>query len=283
MDQYLRDQHFESHQAASCDLLIQLTPFQINYAIVDQRDRSIQVLSRFNYPTSHNAEDIIERLDVMAQTRPELNLPFAKTKISLQNQTYTFIPTTLFDPSLVGDYAKFMQNPSHQTQPLIVHELPAMDIQNVSIIHESLQKGLEARFNNLLVVNQASPFLIGLNKQITNQQDCILAIHVQAEAVEFAFFEKGALQFYNLFECMNPDELNYFLLQVIKELDLSSAPCNALIAGDIKQGDPNYIRIEKYFKEIRTIYTWQALSPPNFNELVSNHDFFSLISLNLCE
>lgn len=283
MDQYHRDQHFESHQAAGCDLLIQLTPFQINYAVIDQRDQSVQILSRFDYPTSHNAEDIIERLDVLAQTRTELNLLFAKTKISVQNQTYTFIPTALFDSSLVGDYAKFMQTPSHQRQPLIVHELAAMDIQNVSIIRESLQEGLEARFNNLLVVNQASPLLMGLKKQITNQQDQILAIHIQAEAVEFAFFKNGLLQFYNLFECMNPDELNYFLLQVIKELNLSSATCNALIAGDIEVGDPNYTRVEKYFKEIRTVDTWQALSPPNFNETVSNHDFFSLINLNLCE
>ena len=153
----------------------------------------------------------------------------------------------------------------------------------MTVLEDNLQTGLMNHFDQALILNQASPFLTGVNHLVIENEKTSLAINIRSKIVEFALFHTGKLKFYNLFDCIHADELNYFILHLIKELDLNPTQTQVLLAGHIKRNDPHYERIKKYFSNIQFLSVWPLLAQSDLAEQLLPHEFFSLISLNLCE
>jgi preprotein translocase subunit SecA len=89
---------------------------------------------------------------------------------------------------------------------------------------------------------------------------------------------------YNILECINADEFNYYLLNTIDSLDLDSTNTKVMISGDVTSGnDEYYQRIIKYFKTPEFADSRLIVNQPELFKNVSPHTYFSLISLDECE
>lgn len=284
MDQYLRDKHFQQQHAGQCDLLIELSLTHLSYAVIDQLHHRLQILYYSNYSSNNDHKtNILDQLNEHVETHQELKFPFRKTKVSIQSTLFTFIPTELFDHALVKDYAKFVHPTISKNQSILINDISSVGIKNLTVLEDNLQTGLMNHFDQALILNQASPFLTGVNHLVIENEKTSLAINIRSKIVEFALFHSGKLKFYNLFDCIHADELNYFILHLIKELDLNPTQTQVLLAGHIKRNDPHYERIKKYFSNIQFLSVWPLLAQSDLAEQLLPHEFFSLISLNLCE
>lgn len=280
MEQYLKDENFESQYAEKCDLLVELSPARISYAIVDHASNQLQVL--FSSRIASNIL-ILDKLDTLFNTHTELQLPFRQIKIGLQTSQFTFIPDELFDPSLVKEYAKFTQSGTHMDHRIQINDIKSVGIKNVVTIDLELQKVLQTRFHQGQLFSQADSFIAGMNQMIDGNEGTSFGLNVQSETIEVAVFDSDRLRFYNLFDCVNADEFNYFLLTILKELNLDPAQTKILLAGAIEKNDAYYQRIQKYFQDFHFLNTRQLLVRSDLTDQLVPHLFFSLISLNLCE
>ena len=274
MEQYLKDENFESQHAEKCDLFVELSPARISYAIVDDVSNQLQVL--FSSRIASNIL-ILDKLDTLFNTHTELQLPFRQIKIGLQTSQFTFIPDELFDPSLVKEYAKFTQSGTH------INDIKSAGIKNVVTIELERQEALQTRFHQAQFFSQADSFIAGMDSMIDGNGGTSFGLNVQSETIEVAVFDSDRLRFYNLFDCVNADEFNYFLLTIVKELNLDPAQTKILLAGAIEKNDAYYQRIQKYFQDIHFLNTRQLLVQSDLTDQLAPHLFFSLISLNLCE
>lgn len=277
---HLIDDEFQSQNAAKCDLLIHLGFETIQYAIIDKVRDELKALVEYELNGTSSPKSLINALESLPECAKEFKYPFNKVKISFDSYLYTFIPQDLFIDGDVHEYAKFIE--SAQTNDVLTKTISAANIQNVFKINSELYIAIKNIFGNAIIFNQANPFIQGILKNY-KKDNSSLFIDINKKHIQIAYLEHSKLAFYNIFDCVNVDELNYFILNCIETLKINVTDCALILSGKISKNDDSYNRLEKYFKDIQFVdYELIVKNPEKFNELLGHH-YFPLISLDQCE
>ncbi len=278
----LIDEHFESQHSGKCDLLIQVNATYISYAIIDKGQDQLRVLCQ----TTLNGEDgnklsVIEGIDQLLQTESHLKYHFRKIKISVETFKFTFIPSELYINSDLPDYTKFIQSISETD--VLVTDIKSAQIKNVIAIPADLKNKLNSSFYEVYLFNQANSFIEGAKNLHNPSVHSQLFLNFSTEIFEAVLFQDSKLGFYNIFNYHNADEFNYFLLNMMQQLDVDKDKTLITLAGEIIESDEIYKRIEKYFSEITFADSKLLIHQSDLFKAIPSQLFFSLMSLNLCE
>lgn len=271
------DEHFQPHQSPSCHLLIHFDAASYSYAIIDQAQKQLKALVRNNFGERTESFSTFDRLEILKAENENISLNFGKVKISVETRAFTFVPDELYSEADLFEYGKFIG--VEPDTALLTADINAFGIKNVTAVEPDLNHVLRNAFPESLIVSQANSFLAGVAKLAKAGNDSQLYLNINADSFESAVVKNGSLEFYNIFEVSNTDEFNYFLLNIITQLDIERRfPVS--LSGDIQADDETYQRIRKYFETVS--FSNDALL--NQATGINNpHRLFSLVSLDLCE
>ena len=267
----LIEENFESQQSGKSDLLIRIGEGNISYAIVDKGREQLKALVEYKAGISD--------LGAIIQSDRHLSYFFRKIKISATTFKFTFIPRDVFSDSELKNYSRFISTGA--AAEVLVNDIRPFRIKNITSFDADIRQNILTRFRQPALFNQATPFIEGAFR-VYHQPAVHLFINVHSETLELAVLKEGNLQFYNVFECSSADEFNYFLLLTIKQLDLPE-DTSVTLAGKTDAIDAYYERVDKYFKTISFANPGVFIQHSETFDQVNLHQYFSLLSLNLCE
>lgn len=278
---YLTDDGFQSQQAAKCDLLVHIGLETLQYAVIDNGREELKALAEFEIPAIHSQTELLNAIENLPESSREFKYSFNRVKISFDTFHYTFIPQELYQEENEREYSKFIQSGS-ETE-VLVNTLRSVKIKNVIAIDPELKKALNRIFYNPRIFNQASPFIEGTKKIRSEGDASSLFLEVNSKHLQMAWFRGSELMFYNIFDCINADEFNYYLLNALEQFDMDTERTEIVLSGKIMEDDELYKRVQKYFNRIRFADARKLTGFPAKFEDVSSHTYFSLISLSQCE
>jgi hypothetical protein len=272
-----RDEHFQPHQSPSCHLLIHLDTDSYSYAIIDQAQNQLKALVKNYFGEKTESFSTFDRLEILKAENENIGLDFGKVKISVETRAFTFVPDELYSDADLSKYSKFIG--VEPDTALLTADISAFGIKNVTAVERELDSILTNAFPESLIVSQANSFLAGVAKLAKGGNESQLYLNTNIDTFEAAVIKNGSLDFYNIFEVSNADEFNYFLVNLINQLNIDrNLP--VFLSGEIQAGDEQFQRVQKYFATL------------NFanNDLLNQatgvrnpHRLFSLASLDLCE
>ena len=271
----LSDQNFNSQQSEKCDLLIRIYPQRLSYAVIDQRNDQLKVL--YDSP----GEGGLKALKNSLAQDPVLKFTYHQVKVSVLTSKFTFVPTEIYSDSDLDSYALFTY-PAIDSD-VLVKEITAAKIKNISAVDKSLRKYLISNFTDPVIYNQASPLIESSLKFYHNTANTSLILQINSNSFEVLVLKNNIIFYYNLFHTESLNELNYFLLGVIRELHLKSTDTDVIISGEVDEGDGTCVCIKKYFNNIIFADSGLLIRQATIFREVPAHQFFSLIGLNLCE
>ncbi len=267
---HLIDENFQSQISEECDLLMQITSSRFSYAVINQE----QVKVLFDAPLNQENE-----MKDFFENDPLLKLHFHRVKVATDTFKFTFIPTEVYADENLKDYNKYIQiSPSN----LFLSDISAQKIKNITSLDNGLKRFLNEKFQNHTLVSSANP-LIEAATRIYADSGKQLILNLNAHSFEAIVLENSKLLFYNIFSIAKPDDFNYFLLFILKELDLNPAEISPIVCGQIETSSETYHRLQKYFARIKFADPSLLIHLPSAFRLAPVHHFFSLIGLNLCE
>jgi len=278
---HLVDDEFQSQTAAKCDLLIHIGIETVQYTIIDKVRDELKALVEYELSSISNQFDLIEAIEGLPECNKEFKYPFNKIKISIDTYQFTFIPDELYHPGNDLLYAKFIKNTQHTDT--LCNPIPVAKIKNILGIHSDLHLALKSIFHKPKIYGQASTFIHGILKNYKENTEPSLYIDIHNKHIQIAYFIQSELKFYNIFNCINADELNYFVLNIIESLHLDIEQTNVILSGDVLKNDDSYQRIEKYFKDIKFADSRMIVNHPEMFNIVPSQTFFTLLSLDQCE
>lgn len=279
---HLVDNSLQSQTAAKCDLLIHIGIGKLQYAIIDKVRDELKALAEYELPGISNLADLMLAIERLPETKREFTYPFGKIRISFDSYKFTFIPEELYENENEQEYAKFI-NPS-ASDLILTNRIRTSKIRNIFAIDANFNSALNHIFHKPRIYNQASSFIEGIKKTNPDRNGICLFIDFHGDHIQIACLKKSELVFYNILECINADEFNYYLLNTIDSLDLEPRDTKVTISGDVTSGnDEYYQRIIKYFKEPVFADSRLIVNHPELFKNVSHHTYFSLISLDECE
>ncbi len=265
----LRVADFDATKAKTYELYLEIGSNYFNYAVIDPQNQAVKSIS-------HKPSNIYNGIhDDLLKSH------FAKTKISLTTQKFTFVPTELFHESATENFIKYIgatENEEICTQKIadsgitIIYALPKLQLDKIS-----------SYFPNAEIYPQVSPFYHGISFGFSQISTSQLFINLKDGLAEIIILNHREFQFYNIFEFQNEEELIYFVLLSAQENNIKPASATLKLSGLIDTESELYDQLIKYFPHTEVTdqdslpLFYQGLEKPALPR------FFSLLALHLCE
>lgn len=272
---HLKDKNYLPDQAGSCELLIKHNKHKLSYAIRNIQSNELYVI--YDAALSGSMEETFAGLSAQNEY---LNQRFEQVKVSSETFNFVFIPSELYAESSSPSFRNFVQS----TKPTSTFTNTMLDgkVHTVSALEDHVITPLKKRFPNAVVYSQAEALIESALKSFANTSGLRVVIQFNTGSFEMVIVSEGEFIFYNIFSFENADDFNYYLLLIKQQFELQQ-DTPVLLAGEIEKYSELYRRIARYFQHIRFSDSTSMIKHPDSFKLLPSHQFFSLLSMSLCE
>ncbi|WP_069658115.1 DUF3822 family protein [Arcticibacter eurypsychrophilus] len=272
---HLKDKNFLPENADVCELLIKLSQHKLSYAIRDIQTNQLFVI--YDAVLSETPENTLVSLEAQ---HDYLNLKYKQVKISAETFNFVFIPTELYTEIAAPSYKNFVR--TTKASRTLINKTVDGNMHTISSVDESLIAPLLNKYPDAAVYSQAEALIESISGPDKQTAGLLAIIQFNSGTVEIALLSEGQFIFYNIFKTDTVDDYNYYLLLVKQQFNLQPNT-NILLAGEVEKYSELYRRTAKYFKNIKFADSTRIMKYPESFKLLPAHQFYSLLSMSLCE
>lgn len=260
--------NFNTNNSLEYTLLIEVGANYYSYAIIDDSEKLKAIF--------YSNETIASSFD----NDSLLKLTFKAVKVSLFTQNFSFIPTKFYNQNQQLNYNPFFNN--HPIAAIHSHTVLNQQITAVNTFNEKLINLLKENFPLANIYPQYLPFIESTFKQYKAILGTQVFLNVQINNIELLILQDGNLNFYNVFECFNNDEVLYYTLLACKKNQIKPPQVTLRVCGNLTQDMALYQQLSAVFTDIRLTKTNAIyVNTAEFTTIEPNK-FFSLLSLIIC-
>ncbi|MFM6976205.1 MAG: DUF3822 family protein [Sphingobacteriaceae bacterium] len=270
----LTDPTFQTQLAGKCDLLLEILPGGMNFAVVDKGQDELKVLVG-----TKDMEPVAEKIKELIPTELALSYHYRKVKAGLFSLNFTLIPEDLFDQDMLADYAKFFS--FEEGDLILTDSIRAAKCVIVFTIPAAIVNVLKETFHQPQFYHTATSLIEAGTKLSKQTEHKMALLNFRNDCFEAVLLHEGRLLFYNSFPSRTADEFNYFLLNLIDHLQLSAEQTDWILAGELNTGFTE--RLKKYTDRVSEANKQQFLKVADTFNAAAGTDFYSLTALSLCE
>lgn len=280
-DLKLFDENFRQ-QAASLKSYIELSRSSVAIASFDTQSRQYVGLETLHLDEKENWHSWVEGFSKSIHS-----LDFGKNSssasICLVDPLYTLVPLPLFDENAVEQYITF----NHPIEHLSEYHIQSDFIENLSLVvvfavPVALQQLLMKLGPSEQKWHHHSKGLLE-SASLRTSSGRLFQIHLQKNHFDILLIEDKALKFFNSFPIKNDDDVIYYLLYVMDQLNLEREKDAIELVGEFEKNSSIYELLHQY---IRTITMGSRPSGVNFSTILSEvpaQHFHNLFNQHLCE
>lgn len=266
-DIIIKSSDFKPEDSNLQQLLLEVDETGYKYAIV--QNQTVKLIS------NHTSGNFSDHHDLFKTN-------FAQVKIALTTKSFTFLPEIYFNQALEHKLKAFI-NFDEQHESIFECLINKIDIRSVYTFKNTQLNAVKTSFDNAIHFPQFIPFYLGAAQIAAKTLHPEIFLNFKKEHLEILILKNGELFFYNIFEIKNKEELKYYIMLVLQEKKINAKETSIRLSGNIQTES-------SYFKEIDQLFTDCALADIlPFIDVDENfagkpmHQFFSLLSLSLCE
>lgn len=260
----LIDPKFNADESVNCHLLLKITNDSFSYAIINPNEEVTLIFDK------QGIENLAQDLKLAFENDKYLSLNYSSIKVAVHTSNFVFIPDEWFDESNLAVYDKYLATDGK----IYIKHNESLGFNTVFSLDDDLKKELPQKAE---IFPQSEPLLAVLN----NIEADALIIDFTASSFNVLYQKASKVNFQNHFPAETAEEFNYFLLLIIKQLELNDT-IPVYIQGIINEDDDFYNCLLKYFNQL---YFFHPTKNQNSSLLADMplHYFSGLLALNLCE
>lgn len=249
----IKSEDFDSSK--SHQLLLDLNQDTYNYALIDDNN-NLKILG--------SSTSAIENAEF-------LKYQLSNIKVCYFSRSFSIVPSN-FEQD-IRSFKKLMEiNPESETfasNPL------NNEIITVYVLNIERQQTLHDLFSHFEIFSQMNPLLKGASSNGTY-------INIRSSYAEILIIKNSSLNFYNVFEFKNDNELQYFVALVLQQKAIDGKKETINISGDVSEDSLT-------FQRLKTLFPYLSLIKPEtrikIGEEFKNADlqrYFALLNLASC-
>jgi hypothetical protein len=270
----LEDPAFDPVAALNCNLLLKITADSFSYAIVNTAEDKVEVVydcQEFQ-PTVNNLSSTI-------LSDPYLSLLFNRVKISSYTTNTISVPQEIFTADVVAPYFQYFSDLEHYSSNVYTGTYSGQDFKSLFLLPNAVESAIKSHWREAGTYEQAAA-LLALNQTGTKQQ---FYLDFTAGSFHAMLLQDGKMLFQNVFQVENPEEFHYYLLLLLKQLNINTTETALLASGILNEGDEQHNILMKYFPAVQLCTPGEHTLNDSILEDMPPHYYTSLLALNLCE
>lgn len=262
-------QDFSINLSDRYDLSILIGMDRFFYAV--RLDNQVLALRTHHFP-AHNYLQIKTAFEHVFQSDKLLKLNYRNTRIGLLTPIATLIPSDLYDTGQRRFYLE--QNAILDKQHHVLNDaLESVGAQHVYAFHSEIFECVQAQFPQAVFCNVLSGLIT--THQRYGKPETVYA-NLTGEYLQIVVFNHKKLLFSNTFTHRSASDVLYFIMLVIKQLDLDAEQNKLILSGEITTESSTYTTLQQYIKHIEfvntpNLYTYKNINAPDY------HRFFDVM------
>ena len=262
----IKEKDFNDNNIDNYHLSVEISHQTISYCIIDTNKRRCKLLFSSKYDNNKLVE-IINGDKYLSQD-------FQSISVSIVNFPNTLVPISLYNEKDKNDLFSL----NHELDDVILDDNIKNEIKNLYAVPESLNNTLNNLFPNAKIRSQSSILINNFLNHQNNKE--YLYLYVKDNFVNIILTKNDELIFQNKFSYQTKEDLLFYTLFCIQELNLSNEEIKTDVYGDISKEEFNilyeYIRNIDYGNKLKDI-EW---SSEFYN--IKTHCFSILYRQHLC-
>jgi len=282
------DDSFSVQDTRNYGLYIQFDESGFVYTILDTRKNKFLVLQQMMknefQPQAVPAPAISfnDFLKSILNAVPWLKNPYKQIKIAYEGQKFTLIPGPLFDAGEVENYLRLHFSLSKEETALSDHLIPLDNHLGFSIPVSTLNS-IRAFFPSGSVNHITSVIAEGLwinykNRILSNR----VFLHMREKRFDLMIFDGKQMTYLNTFNVSNEDDIAYYLIFVLEQLNLNPENIHAILLGAVERNSHLQELLTRYVKHIEFGRRNEAFRYPYVFNQIPPQAFYSLLNYPSC-
>lgn len=278
---YLRDETLDSDNLAAYNLYLTAGAAGLRVGVADVRRNKFVALE--DYP-GVPATSLAGQLQALAAQHDLVGRQgWNQVRLAIQSRHFTLLPSPLFRP---GDEATYLRlhhpiDPQHEMVHHYLHS--SLEMVNVFAAEKSLADWFQYNYPNGRLLHQTSALLAGVLHQSEQAAPRRLYLSIGQQEVTILAVRDKRLEFCNVFPFSTPEDLIYYTILVMQELQLNPDQDAVVVWGDLMHDSELFTVLRKYIRNIRFGNRPFDLGYSYRLNDVFEYRFFELYALHLCE
>ncbi len=231
------------------DLSIQINLSGLSFCVLNTETNVIEHLEHITFSTLKNTETVLDAVKHVFNTHTQLHQNFTNVTLIHQNIWQTLVPKALFKEALLADYLKY-NTKILKTDFIAYDELLAHNIMSVYIPFTNVNNYVFEHFGSFIYKHQSTVLIESLERDTKNNIESKVYVNFNNKSIDLIIFKAGKLELYNSFEIFTPEDVIYYILFTLEQLQLSPDTINVAVMGLITTDNTNYQILYKYIRHV---------------------------------
>lgn len=228
------------------ELSIQISLSGLSFCILNRTLSSVEFIHHERFEKQANPFETLAHLKEVLTSYKELNQSFFIVKVIYQNGLSNLVPKEFFDEEQSADYLKF--NSKILNTDYISHdEISVNESVNVYVPYVNINNFIFDTFGEF-EYKHASTILIETILQKATTSDQQLYININTHDFELIAIKDKQLILYNSYEYSSKEDVIYYILFAMEQLQFSPETIKLKLMGLIKKNDALYEMIYTYVR-----------------------------------
>lgn len=277
----LRDETLDPTTLSAYNLYLTANPAGLRVGVADVRRNKFVVLEDYAplAATSYGGQlqALAAHHDLVGQTG------WNHVRLSIQNRHFTLLPAPLLRPGDEAAYLRLHHTVDAQHETVFSYTHSSLELASVFAAENEMTSWFKSAYPAGSLLHQTSAFLEGLIHQSESTTTRRLYLSIGHQELTIAVIRDKRPEFCNVFAFSSPEDLIYYTILVMQELQLNPDQDPVVVWGDLMHDSELFTILRKYIRHIKFGNRPFDLSYSyRLNELFE-YRFFELYSLHLCE
>ncbi|MDD5570455.1 MAG: DUF3822 family protein [Bacteroidales bacterium] len=251
-----------------------------SFCIIDLNKNKFIALECHDFKDVKTFSYLSEIISEKIKTKTLLKIPFKSVSAAFVNNKSTLVPSPLFDSQNIKNHISFSDFVDFNSETVKSDKLRTVDAHNVYAIPENIEKIFTRHFSNIKILHFSSCLIDNIISQnlISNS----VFVNVYNSHFEIVVAGIKNLTFYNTFKYQAKEDVLYYLLFTLEQLNLKPETARIVLSGLINNKTSLYKLISGYFANLEFAKLNDALDYSELKEKINPNYFFNLANQHLC-
>lgn len=280
----IKDERFDEELIHQYNLLLHIGTRDLQVLIVDAPTDRVVLLEDYVLPNIQSHTNLTSVLNQIFDSHALLRAGFWKSiKVSVKNQKFVQVPSTLFVADACPDYLQFNAAFDADNEVCLSIENKGTEAITVFSIWTDLKQWLDHLYPNkeVVYVHQSAAMIEGVLKYAATRSDNPLYIYVDRFRLHVLSCTDGKLVYYNQFAIKQFSEYVKYIMLVMNSLGMDQKTSQVVLWGYIGKNSPHYHEFYKYINNVTFGDRPDYLQFGYMFDEIQDHHFFDLYSMCL--
>jgi Protein of unknown function (DUF3822) len=280
----IKDEKFDEEKLQRYILLTQIGAKDFQAAVIDSDDNRLIFFEDYVFNEVNSQAELQEALQSLFDSHEYLLAGFWKeVKISIKNNKFIQVPSSLFIESASEEYLRFNAVVDTEKESVQTCRNESTDAVTVFAIQNDMLEWLQRVYVNstIHIFHQSAALIEGVLLSAKTVKNQPLYVYVDRFKLHVLFIKEGKLIYYNQFLIKQFSDYVKYIMLVMKAMGLEQETSPVVLWGYIGKNSPHYQEFVKYVRNVSFGPRPVHLRFGYLFDEVQEHHFFDLFSLNL--